>query len=333
MYEDTAHLPEVLSRRNIIPDLNPDGTSRNGTIMHNKFVVIDRRTLWMGTTNLSFTGVGGEYNANSSLTIFDHNLAQRYAREFEQMFSHHRFSIYKQTLPGYRRFKYEDGTVVDTYFAPQDNVLHTALLPFIESARHNLDIGIFFLTSPEVAEALGKAVNRGVRVRVIHDALGAAHPSNRVDDLRRTGVEVMVENWGGKMHMKTAVADGRHVVIGSMNWSDAGSERNDENVLVIRNNSRLAHGLTTYFNDLWDNIAVRQEYAESFLDPIPEGPSSPGSCSDGIDNDEDGLLDEIDPTAGKNPRKCYSSGNLITSAFFGLREMVGGAMPFTFQIS
>ena len=46
---------------------------------------------------------------------------------------------------------------------------------------------------------------------------------------------------GDKLHHKFALIDDVTVVIGSQNWSNAANEKNDENLLVIRNPMVAAH--------------------------------------------------------------------------------------------
>ncbi len=144
---------------------------------------------------------------------------------------------------------------------------------------------MFVLTHSEIIDAIRAAAVRGVKVRIIGDALFSNRETSPVDSLRKAGVDIRIENWGGKMHMKSAVADGKRTVIGSMNWTNSGELDNDENTLVI-DNKKLATQMTKYFNNLWGllkNVEGRIAGAESL--------SSINSCIDDIDNDYDGLTD------------------------------------------
>ncbi|MBD3882457.1 hypothetical protein IFO70_11865 [Phormidium tenue FACHB-886] len=46
---------------------------------------------------------------------------------------------------------------------------------------------------------------------------------------------------GDLLHHKVGIIDGRVVITGSQNWSDAANESNDENLLVIDNPTVAAH--------------------------------------------------------------------------------------------
>ena len=299
MYKDTAELHRHLMKGAILPDIGPTNRPRSGSIMHNKFVVTDRTKLWLGSTNLSHTGLGAEYNANSSIIIDSPELARIFSQEFVQMHTGRSFSRAKQPTAPRHSLRYRDGTDVSVFFSPQDNTLENAVIPFIEAARRSLDIGMFFLTDESVARALIDAARRGVRVRLIYDALAAAHPSSKDELLRAGGVDVKIENWGGKMHMKSALADGRNLLMGSMNWSKAGNLSNDESTLVIKNNKAVGRQFAAYFKRLWNSLpGASTTTTESLVappqDPRAEGTQSINSCSDGIDNDHDGYLDKAD---------------------------------------
>lgn len=285
-YPDTAQLASLLPLDAVVPDQNPTGKVRTSSIMHNKFVTIDGQYLWTGSSNLSHTCMGDEYNANVSIMIDSPALVALYEAEFDEMHTKKNFSSRKDAH-GRDSLHFDDGTEVSVYFSPADDPVASGIIPLIEEARKTLDIGMFYLTHRDVVAALKAARDRGVQVRLIYDAVAAAHPSSPHKDLRAAGILVRVENWGGKMHMKTAIADDRHVVIGSMNWTDAGNASNDENTLIIRHNPRLGGELRDYFDQLWDSLT-----ANALLpDPRAESPQSINSCFDGIDNDHDGLVD------------------------------------------
>lgn len=289
-YPDTAKLPSYLGLRNISIDLNAKGRYPRPSIMHHKYVVSDSDGLWFGTANLSHTGVGAEYNANVALSVRSSHLAGLFRDEFRQMFDHHRFSKAKRVLNNHKIFKFKDGTAVQAFFSPQDGVIDRAILPVVRSAQRTIDIGMFYLTDRAIVQELCRASDRGVQVRIIVDAVANSHPSSPYQYLRRCQVNIKVENWGGKMHMKTSIVDSNRVIIGSMNWSRAGDERNDENLVVIDNNNRLVKELSAYFDGMWRSLSNKSQTTRI----MAEGRSSINSCSDGLDNDHDGRVDDKD---------------------------------------
>lgn len=287
-YADTPLLAQRLGNQRITPDLNQNGQPRASTIMHNKFIVAHGEGVWTGTANISETGVGAEYNANTAVYLPFPQVADFYQAEFSQMFDQHLFSIRKSAGSGPGIFRFEDGSRLAVFFSPQHDPVTNAVLPFIEAARQNLDIGMFVLSEPRVKDRLLAAAARGVKIRIILDALFAARADSWHGELRDAGIAVRVENWGGKMHMKTAVADGKRVLMGSMNWTEAGSRQNDENTIVV-DNRLLAADVRGYFGALWRSLDQVQNQS-----PRAESRDSVNSCFDGTDNDHDGDTDNRD---------------------------------------
>lgn len=303
-YPDTAQLAGLLGTKAIKPDTDRHGNTSVNSIMHNKFVVVDRKKLWFGSANISHTDAGSEYNANVALLVRNPEIARLYSDEFRQMFHEGRFSSEKFAREDQRPFRFSDGTIVEVFFSPQDDPMNRAILDFVRRARKTLDISMFFLTDTKAATALKDAVKRGVKVRLIYDALASAHAASKHSWLRDQGIDVRVENWGGKMHMKAAIADSSDVLLGSLNWSSAGSLKNDENTMVIRRNQALASELSAYFRGLWASLEPvadpsagddrRSNGRSGHRDPRAEGIESINSCNDGLDNDHDGLVDADD---------------------------------------
>ena len=97
------------------------------------------------------------------------------------------------------------------------------------------------------------------------------------------------------------IIDDTYTVIGSMNFSGSGEKKNDENLIVVKN-SELAKHYKKFFEYLWVKIPdfwlTHDVSAESIY--------SIGSCSDGIDNDYDGLIDSADEGCRIKFKKKYS---------------------------
>jgi phosphatidylserine/phosphatidylglycerophosphate/cardiolipin synthase-like enzyme len=301
-YADTAALMQALSPDSVRCDAGPEAFA----IMHNKFFVFDRQTVWTGSTNLSDTELGGEYNTDVAATIVSPELSAIYGRELEQLWSG-RFHGAKTSAGGQvldaRHFA--DGTVIESYFSPSDHPIENAVLPLIEAATRTLDVAMFFFTSEVLADALLSAAARGVEVRVILDAEGAASRYSQHPRLCAQGIRLKIENWGGKSHAKWAVADAElasaaSVVFGSMNWTKAGDGLNDENTLVVRN-ATFAESFAGEFEREWNLLARVPECTRLWAEGADSSDCSPdlgcanactnGACCDGVDNDHDGRVD------------------------------------------
>ena len=266
---------------------------KKGAIMHNKFVIVDQHLVWTGSTNLSDSGTGG-YNANLVTVVDSTVVAGWYTAEFEQMYKKGRYHTLKE--PAGERTAQLGDAEVHVLFSPQDTPVRNAIRPILKQAKTRIDIAVFFLTNKFVTEDLIAAHRRGVKIRVIIDATAAKNGYTKHELLRAVGIPVKVENWGGKMHMKSAMVDGETVITGSMNWTSAGEYENDENTIIVRS-KQLATQYGDYFNRIWKTIPDTWLTAN----PDPESRDSTTACTDGSDNDFDDLKDDVDPGCGDNP--------------------------------
>lgn len=281
-YRHSHLLEEVLEAGALVTD-------QHDALMHNKFFVFDGTSVWTASANLSETDLHAEYNCNVALHIRSEGLARVFTEEFEQMHGGRFHQSKRSNLPHIIP-RLEDGTLIQAYFSPADSTMERAILSTIDGAAQTLDIAMYYLTDARVIQALANAQQRGVAIRMILDAEGAANAYSIHPQLRQLGIPVKVENWGGKSHMKAMTADGYVTLLGSQNWTLAGDSANDENVLRIENEA-LAEAFLAHFEEDWHSIPDTWLRA----DPHPESADSPGSLTDLVDNDGNGLTDENSP--------------------------------------
>ncbi|MEQ1507271.1 MAG: phospholipase D-like domain-containing protein, partial [Myxococcota bacterium] len=259
-----------------------------GDIMHDKFAVVDHRYVWTGSTNASDSCTGG-YNANLVWVIDAPTVAAWYTAELDQMYDGGRFHDAKAAQPPMRLALGPDVSL-ELSFSPQHHPIEATVQPLIRSAQRSIDVAVFYLTHKGIAQDLIDAHLRGVAVRVIVDGSSATNAYSKHEVLRLAGIPVKVEDFGGKMHAKSAVIDGSIVIGGSMNWTNAGEDGNDENTVVVRSAVHAAQ-YQQWFDRLWAEIPDRWLQDR----PDPESVASGRACADGVDNDYDGLTDAADP--------------------------------------
>lgn len=265
-------------------------TDKTETLMHDKFIVFDKNTVFTGSINLSPTGAQG-YNSNVAVIIKNKELASFYEKEFEQMYNG-KFSKRKENFET-KEVKLDD-ILIKPYFLPQNDVFNEEILPEIQKAKQEIFVSIFYLTDKTLIEELIKAKNRGVKVLVLVDALSATNFKDRIMTLRKAKIPTKVENWGGKNHEKTIMIDSRVLFVGSANFSKSGFYKNDENVLKI-SSSKIAKFYRDYYLYLFNSIDRKFYYTI----PRAEGLESINSCFDGLDNNYDGKIDKEDEACKK----------------------------------
>ena len=119
---------------------------------------------------------------------------------------------------------------ITVYFAPGKRITE-GLCAFIDSAKESVDVCIYDLDLPSVADALIQARNRGVKVSVVTDS------DNRklkaVDRLEKAGIAVVADERSTIMHNKFVIVDHRKVWTGSFNFTENGESKNDNNALIL----------------------------------------------------------------------------------------------------
>ena len=254
-------------------------------LMHNKFVIFDEKTVFTGSMNFSSTGLSG-FNSNCVFVINSTDIAQIYLQEFEQMLSG-KFHQEKSKIS--HKTVLLNNTKITPLFSPKDKAIVNNVIPLINSAKNYIYIPTFILTHDALAASLINAKNRGVKVQIITDATNVYASRSKIKMLRMAGIPVKTENYAGKMHSKSIIIDDKYIIAGSMNFSNSGENKNDENCLIIED-QRLAKHYREFFEYLWTKIP--DKYLK--VNPRAESKDSIGSCSDGIDNDYDGKIDLLD---------------------------------------
>lgn len=237
-----------------IPDFSvlagPDDNEREG-IMHNKFMIIDassenaeRPIVWTGSTNLTEEQV--DWDANNMVFIQDQTLAKAYTIEFEEMWGGNGLepdlqnSKFGNLKTDNTPHEFKIGSKrVECYFSPSDGT-NQKIIETIESSDIQLDVATMLITRSDIADAIEKVSQNGVKVHII----------TNVESSNSTTVNNILENELGNnyifdnvapyiLHNKYAIVDHFNdssdplVLTGSHNWSSAANDNNDENTLII----------------------------------------------------------------------------------------------------
>ena len=270
---------------NFVKIANEKSTDSPKILMHNKFMIFDNSSIITGSMNFAKTGFSG-FNSNCIFFINSKEIANIYEKEFNQMLQG-KFHNSKSQIP--HTTVVLGDTKVTPLFSPKDKIITNNVLPLIQNAKKYVYIPTFIITYDELANELINAKKRGVDVKLIIDATNVYSRKSKIKELRSAGVPVKVENYAGKMHSKSIIIDDEYIVAGSMNFTNSGENKNDENVLIIENKT-LARYYKGFFEYLWKKIP--KKYLQHGV--RPEGKYSIGSCSDGVDNNYDGNVDNDD---------------------------------------
>ena len=282
-YKDNSKIIELAQSSR--SDRNPESKNLSNALMHNKFIIFDNNIVYTGSMNFSPTGISG-YDVNDIIVINSHDVASLYTAEFEQMLNG-KFHTSKIKLPQNKIFNI-GGTVVEIYFSPKDKS-SDRIVQILNGAKHYIYMPAFLITNSKIADAMIAAKSRGVDVRVIIDANSVFTRNSKHSHLRKSGVMLKTENYAGKLHSKMIIVDDEYLITGSMNFSNSGENRNDENLLIIKD-KKISKLHKDFFLYLWTMIPNKYLKRNAH----PESRDSIGSCSDGVDNNFNGKIDKAE---------------------------------------
>ncbi|RZM82588.1 phospholipase D-like domain-containing protein [Leptolyngbya iicbica] len=273
-------------------DDTADGSKGSG-LMHHKFMVVDGRTVVLGSANWTTSGIHGDFasadsrgNANALLRIDSPELAAVLEEEFDLMWGDgpagkedSLFGLQKPLRSP--RVVNIPGSQVTVQFSPVSETqpwsqsVNGLISQTLTQASSSIDLALFVFSDQGISDRLAQKSQAGVTIQALIDRnfvyrsysealdmLGTAMPDHRCK------YEAHNRPWtqpiatvgtpnlpeGDKLHHKFALIDNHTVIIGSHNWSAAANHTNDENLLVIRNPTVAAH-----FRREFDRLAANAE--------------------------------------------------------------------------
>ena len=208
------------------------GDRREG-LMHDKFVIIDRSELWVGSMN--FTTGGAYLDNNNLLRIRSQQLVENYQTEFDEMFIGDHFgpdTISDTPNPSI----FVNGTMIETYFSPDDGVA-AKIIDVLENANESIYFMAYSFTSDDIAAIIRERALNGVDVAGVMDysQIQSNGEYSEYDAFSQSGVDVLQDGIEGLLHHKVFIIDEEIVITGSYNFSASAEDSNDENILIIYN--------------------------------------------------------------------------------------------------
>ena len=260
-------------------DDTADGSKGSG-LMHHKFMVIDGKTVLLGSPNWTLSGIHGDLasdasrgNANALLKIASPELAAVLEDEFALMWGDgpqgKKDSLFGLQKPARSpRTISIPGSQITVQFSPVSESkpwsqsVNGLISQTLTQATNSIDLALFVFSDQEISDRLAQKAQADVTVQALIDRnfiyrsysealdmLGTAIPDHRCkyEAHNRPWIKptsrVGTPNLpeGDKLHHKFALIDNHTVIIGSHNWSAAANHTNDEDLLVIRNPTVAAH--------------------------------------------------------------------------------------------
>jgi len=116
----------------------------------------------------------------------------------------------------------------------------------VNNARKSIFLKAYYLTSGPIIDSLLKAKDRGVDVHFILDK--TQRKSKYLPEFRKHQIPTFIDDKVRIAHNKVMVIDGKEVITGSFNFTNAAQYYNAENVVFIKDKKTAKE----YFNN-WNN--------------------------------------------------------------------------------
>jgi phosphatidylserine/phosphatidylglycerophosphate/cardiolipin synthase-like enzyme len=110
----------------------------------------------------------------------------------------------------------------------------------INHAQHQILVQAYGFSNKQILDALAQAKARGVDVRVILDKSNDRGKYSGATYVANAGIPVWIDFKPTIAHNKVMIIDGKEVITGSFNFTEAAQKHNAENVLVLDNAPQLA---------------------------------------------------------------------------------------------
>ncbi len=201
---------------------------RNG-LMHSKYVIVDGRYVWCGSSNFTKSAFYRDFN---NAIIFDsYELANVFENDFQRM----RNGFFSSKENEQAIFLVE-GLKMEVRFSPSDDSFNS-ILDRLKRAKSEVDIAIYSFSDPRIGLILAYLDQRGVKVRVIADDDWNSSSYSFISKMEEFNFVKKYKVNNGLLHDKYIIIDPNGsdpvVITGSYNLTLSAERKNSEVVLFI----------------------------------------------------------------------------------------------------
>jgi phosphatidylserine/phosphatidylglycerophosphate/cardiolipin synthase-like enzyme len=142
-------------------------------------------------------------------------------------------SVASSAVIAYAMTEGVNAEVLGVYFAPSANVTYS-IVKVIDASEHEVLVQAYGFTHNAIAQALVRAHQRGVTVRVLLDKKSQSANRYVMDLFADSGIDVREDGKHAIAHNKVMVIDQSILITGSFNFTNSAATRNAENFLVLK---------------------------------------------------------------------------------------------------
>lgn len=212
-------------------------------LMHNKFCIIDGKKIFAGSMNP--TDNCAHKNNNNLLLIESKVLAANYEDEFQELWS----GVFKKGDPVINPGIQLDHIIIYNYFCPDDSCADR-IKEELKQAKESIYFMTFSFTHEGIANIILLKKEEGLVIQGVMETKQISDYS-RYKLLQYQDISVLKDGNKNNLHHKVFIIDGETVITGSMNPTAGGDEKNDENMLIIKDKT-IAEKFMKEFWKVWE---------------------------------------------------------------------------------
>lgn len=199
-------------------------------IMHHKFLIVDNKSVWMGSTNTTSSSL---YNHNNNaMTINNVQIAENYLSEFERMFTHRIFGPNPERQVPHPVVQIGNSTI-RTFFSPKGGGKE-AIMDVLSKSQKRISFMTFSFTDQDIAGMMIQKKQAGLRVDGVYDECLGYGKYSTYHVLKANNIYTRMDGNEALLHHKVIISDDT-VITGSYNFSASADKSNNENMLIIEN--------------------------------------------------------------------------------------------------
>jgi phosphatidylserine/phosphatidylglycerophosphate/cardiolipin synthase-like enzyme len=127
------------------------------------------------------------------------------------------------------------------------------IVRLLDASQKRVEICVFAISDDEIRDAILRAHERGVNIRIITDDQKSKDKGADAPTFKKAKIPVRFDSQEQHMHHKFAIFDDTTLLTGSHNWTWSAAKDNEENFLVTEDRD-LVNAYRSQFDRLWNEL-------------------------------------------------------------------------------
>lgn len=221
-------------------------------LMHDKFCIIDGKTISSGSMNP--TNNDAFKNNNNLLIIDSPLLADNYEEEFSEMWN----GKFKSGQRVKNQNIIINNTRIKNLFCPDDDCAYQ-VKEELKKAKKSIYFMTFSFTDAGIANIILLQNLDNLTIKGVMEARQISRYSQYAR-LKENGIDVIKDGNSNNLHHKVFIIDEKTVITGSFNPTEGGDKRNDENVLIMTD-QKIASRFLEEFRKVYRKAEIKNTAA------------------------------------------------------------------------